>query len=120
MQTIRTTINMLIGNLPLDKREHAEELTKLEIEVSQSFQIPKEQMAKVFVCLAHDWYQMDVEEQGQRLLEKAEAVCPGYFKETIIQHRLQDKNFETVIQNLTVELTWMLMERLNARGENIN
>lgn len=103
----------LIGDVPEEFRELAAGLEDAErFYNSHSLQIPIVNLAKGFVCMAHDWYKMGCEEEGNRLLLKAEAVCPGYFQNVMINQTLEDKDFDYLVKGLTVELAWMLLYRL--------
>lgn len=57
-------------------------------------------IARVLVCLAHDWYSIYNEEKGDELLQKAEKVCPGYFKDQIIEDMKADPDFVLIVKNL--------------------
>lgn len=103
------------GDIPAEKRELAQALTDTEKQVDGDEGYPAERKAQIYVCFAHDWYQLDMEEEGNRLLLKAEKVCPGYFKGPVIQHQKEDPNFDIVIKNLTLELLYLLSGNLRDR-----
>lgn len=102
--------------LSKENAELAIELRKAELEIDTNDSIPNGKKAQIYVCLAHDWYQMDMDGQGAQLLLKAERVYPGYFKNLVIQHTIEDENFDLVVKNLTLELAWMLLSRLGERN----
>jgi hypothetical protein len=105
----------LLGDVPEEHKQLAVELEEAEeywdSKVGTSL-MPEELLAKAYTCLAHDWYQIGSEDDGQRLLEKAEAVCPGYFKEVMLRQTYEDSTFDMLVKSLSVELTWMLVNRL--------
>lgn len=37
------------------------------------------ELAKEYTCLAYDWYSIGVTSEGQRLINKAEQLVPGYY-----------------------------------------
>jgi hypothetical protein len=98
--------------LSQEDKDLAQALKESEIEVDIDQYLPNERKAQIYVCLAHDWYQIDMDEEGSRLLLKANRVFPGYFKTLVIQHSIEDENFDLIVKNLTLELAWMLLSRL--------
>ena len=105
----------LSGDVPQEHRDIAEQLDLFERNIDADKSLPKERKAQIYTCLAHDWYHLDADEEGGRLLIKAEKVSPGYFKETVIKHTLEDESFDQVIKNITLELIHMLIENVNDR-----
>ena len=106
------------GDLSEKHKKLTEELYKYErILDTKDAQngMSKEDRAKCYVCVAHDFYQMDMEEEGERLILKAEKVCPGYFKGPVIQHQKESPDFDNIIKNLTVELLYLLTNNLRSR-----
>jgi hypothetical protein len=103
------------GDLSQKQREQSVELIKFEHLVDHDA-YPIERKAQMYTCLAHDWYQLDMEEEGNRLVLKAERVCPGYFRGPVIQHQLESQDFDTVIKNLTLELLRLLTDTLRNDG----
>jgi len=99
------------GDLSDKQKEQGAELTKFERLVDGD-PYTNERKAQIYTCLAHDWFQLDMEEEGNRLVLKAEAVCPGYFKGPVIQHQLENPGFDTVIKNLTFEMLYLLTDTL--------
>ena len=102
----------LAGDLTKKQKAQAQELTEFERLVDHDSAYPKDRKAQIYTCLAHDWYQLDMEEEGNRLVVKAEKVCPGYFKGPVIQHQKENPDFDIVIKNLTVELLYLLTDTL--------
>lgn len=56
--------------------------------------------AKFYVCWAHDWYEMGMDEEGERLLGKAQCVYPTYFSNKIVQQAKEDPEFAFLITRL--------------------
>jgi hypothetical protein len=105
----------LLGDVPEEHKQLAQELQEAEEYWDERLakkKAPLELLAKAYVCLAHDWYDIGCEEDGQRLLEKAEGTCPGYFKEVMLEQAEQDPDFDHLVRRLSVELIWMLVNRL--------
>lgn len=96
------------GDLSEAQKAEAEELTKFERLVDGD-PYPNERKAQLYVMVAHDWFMLDMEEEGNRLLLKANTICPGYFTDPMIQHQLENPNFDTIIKGLTGELRHLLM-----------
>jgi len=91
----------LIGDVPEHHRILAASLEDAEREADNDTLMPDELKAQICVCLAHDWFDISVEEEGSRLLAKAEAYCPGYFKHKILEHTKDDAHYSIVVQNVT-------------------
>jgi len=92
---------MLYGDVPEQDRE----LVKNLIEMEASFKekegfFPPADVATGYVCLAHDYYEVGLDEKGAELLERAEKACPGYFKNQISKYIESDPDFEYLVQNL--------------------
>lgn len=99
------------GDLTDVQRRQVAELDDFERLVDND-QYANERKAQMYVCMAHDWYQMDMEEEGNRLLMKAERICPGYFVGPMIEHQRENDGFDTVIRNLKFELNRLLASTL--------
>lgn len=104
----------LAGDVSVEHRELAEQLTLFE-ETTDLDKYADEMRAKVYVCLAHDWYCMGAEEEGNRLLLKADKTFPGYFQSSVIKHQLEDEVFDRVIKNITLELARMLVDGIASK-----
>lgn len=96
------------GDVPKQHKELAKELEVLERIVDLGKQ-SNGKRAQAYTCLAHDWYQMNVEEEGHRLLLKADKVFPGYFESSLIKSQVEDEKFRIILNNVKIELTKMLL-----------
>lgn len=101
----------LLGDVPERHKEIAKELGELEAMV-EARKLPPGLSARACVCMAHDWYKMGADEEGHRLLEKAEAYYPGYFRKLMLQHTLEDATFDYLVKSLSSELATMVLYRL--------
>jgi len=91
----------LHGDISPEDLKTAEELLEME----EYFDIHRDaygsdQCARVMVALAHDWYELDDDDKGRALLEKAEKVCPGYFDNEIKKHIKEDPEFDYLVKSL--------------------
>lgn len=101
----------LLGDVPEEHQEIAEELIEYEKTLdNDNYSVEKK--AQSCVCLAHDWYQIGMEEEGARLLKRAEEFYPGYFKKKMIQHTVESKEFDKIVKNIMIELMWMIANQL--------
>ena len=100
------------SGLDEDTKLFQNQLTQIELEVSATKTLSSGKKAQLYVCLAHDWYQQDMEEKGESLLLKAEEVCPNYFGNLMGKHVEENKDFGIIVKNLTVELSYLLLNRL--------
>lgn len=101
----------LAGDVSKEDREMAEELDSFEHLIDQDT-YDNDRKAQMYVSLAHDWYQLEADEEGDRLLLKADKVFPGYFKGKVLEHQQEDEIFDTVIKNITLELARLLTDSL--------
>jgi hypothetical protein len=97
------------GDVPQEHLDLAKELKAFEVSVDRD-PLPKERKAQMYVCLAHDWYDIDMEEEGDRLLVKSSLVCPGYFSSTVIEHQRENEEFDLIIRQLTSKLLNLLTD----------
>ena len=102
----------IFGDVPESDKKLAIKLTEYEKEVDEEKEFPNEKRAQSYVCLAHDWYQMGMDEEGSRLLLKAEDTYPGYFKTKIDKHAKENPDFALIVRNLRVELMWMVVNQV--------
>lgn len=107
----------LYGDVPEEHKELAIALTQTEKVFDLSMDTDRSKLAKGYVCLSHDWYHIGMEEEGLRLLSKAEQVYPGYFKTMIAKHCYEDADFEFIVRNMTAELVRMMLSRLEDRKQ---
>jgi hypothetical protein len=92
----------LHGDIPVEHIELAKELEELEITLDSMIpNMDKPLLAKGFVCIAHDFYEMGDDDKGSELLEKAEKVCPGYFENEMLKHAEEDELFDLVVLGIT-------------------
>lgn len=105
----------LVGDVPEEHKELAEALEKAEGDIDNDKLLPDSRKAQIYTCLAHDWYDICAEEEGNRLILKADKVFPGYFKSEVVQHMKEDENFEYIVQKITSELVQIMVGRLNER-----
>jgi hypothetical protein len=101
----------LAGDVPKEVQDQADQLSDFE-KLVDGDPYSHERKAQLYVMLAHDWFMMDMEEEGERLLYKARGICPGYFAGAMIQHQVENANFATIVKNLTGELRSLLLDTL--------
>jgi hypothetical protein len=99
----------LNGDVPEKDRNLALKLIEYERLVDDMTDFPDEKRAQSYVCLAHDWYQIGMEEEGGRLLLKADSTFPGYFKTTMVKHIAESEDFDRLVKSFTVQLITMIM-----------
>lgn len=75
--------------------------------------------AKAFTCLAHDYYSVYFDEEGERLLRRANKHYPGYFSNAVYTHMVKDYEFAHLIKNLQRSLGIMVMVSLGFADEQI-
>lgn len=107
----------LHGDVPEEDRKLAEqlELSERDVDKVNDVRCPNSRKAQAYTCLAHDWYQLGADEEGSRLLLKAESIFPGYFKGSVIKEHREGKDFNLLMENLTKELATILINNLSGK-----
>lgn len=100
----------LIGDVPQDHKEIAEKLESLENYFNDPDALSREYSSMAFICLAHDWYELDLEQEGDRLLQKAEEFCPGYYQKYMVKHTIENENFDRIVKSIFSKLIVRLKE----------
>lgn len=89
------------GDIPEADRQLVHELTILESWFYHyASDLPVLSISKGFVCMAHDYYSMWMEEEGIRLLLLVEKMCPGYFSGPMLVQAEKDGDFFNIIEGL--------------------
>lgn len=89
------------GDIPHSDRERVKELTELETWFrDNSHTISSLSHAKGLTCLAHDYYDIDMEEEGYRVLLLAEKHHSGYFKGPIYEDMEKDESFKRLVKQI--------------------
>ena len=98
------------GDIPTSHRELIRELEDLETWFKDNKDlVPPLSEAKGYVAISHDYYLMEMEEEGQRLLVMADKSYPGYFESAINDHRSKDRDFNQLVENLKETMAIDLM-----------
>jgi hypothetical protein len=79
-------------------------LSNCEKLLDTNTEMPNERRAQGYVCLAHDWYRLRMAEEGWQALKKAEATFPGYFRRLMVQHTIENKDFDELVKNLAIDI----------------
>ena len=89
------------GDIPADHLELINELETLENWFNEhGSELPILLAAKGFTCMAHDYFIMEIEEEGERLLRLADKHCPGYFHGAILIHIEKHSEFAYLVKSL--------------------
>lgn len=108
----------LLGDVSERDKEIAKELTDHEKWLDSDKTFSAEKKAQTVVCLAHDWFQLGMEEEGSRLLYKADTIYPGYFKNKLFKHAAESKDFDALVKNMTIELMYVLLNQFEELQRN--
>lgn len=81
--------------------------------------ITPDMKARGMICMAHDYYFIEMEEEGDRMIMAAERFCPGYLKETIHKHVQKDQDFGLIVEELKTTLGMPLMVSLGFNAKQI-
>lgn len=111
-------MSRLHGDIPLEHLALEEELNEMEEFFDQNkTRFPKEEIAKGFVCLSHDYFTIGDDEKGSELLEKASKICPGYFDNEIKKHIKEDEMYKILVDNLTHHILQVAKSVLEGIGD---
>lgn len=96
---------MKLIDVPEWQKELAPELRKIEQSIDDMLPgIPAAQKAKCYVSLAYDWYSMGAIAEGQKLIKKAEAICPGYFAKEARQQMAESPTYNYLMNQIALFL----------------
>ncbi len=102
----------IFGDVTDKERSAAQELQEMEaILALNKRKLPRSRVAKGYICLVYDWYKIGMEEEGNRLLQKIDQMCPDYFKKYLVKHMVEDKVFDELIKKLFVEFAFLLTNK---------
>lgn len=101
----------LLGDVPEEHKKLSEDLQSMEKDIATLPTRNTRMLAQLHVCLAHDWLQIGMEEETHRLLQKAETICPGYFKNFMVLDTQTNPDFDKLVKNLSIELTHLLLSQ---------
>ena len=105
------------GEMPVAHAVLLEELIKLEEFFTRGKdQIPDIMQSRGLVSMAHDYYQIYMEEEGERLIVMAVETTPDYFQRGIYDHMEKDAAFNQLIYQLEGTRALDLMITLGYRG----
>lgn len=108
------------GDIPEKDKVLIEELTLLENWFNEhGGGLPGLAIAKGMTCMGHDYYCIHMEEEGDRLLKRAEHYYPGYFKGPIHAQALRDVEFSFILANLKKTLGLEMMLSLGFQDEQV-
>ena len=108
------------GDIPAKHLELLRELLSLEELVNDKLKdFSSLALAKGFVSISHDYYNMDMEEEGDRLIQRAENCHGGYFKKPIHIHMEKDPLFNILVHRLKDTLGYDLIKSLGFEDEPV-
>lgn len=89
------------GDIPQKHADLIKEIdTLLEFLMLNKDALPHLSFSKCMTSIAHDYFQMDMEEQGEKYLKLAAEHSLGYFVAPVFSQMKQDPLFDTLILNL--------------------
>ena len=90
------------GDMPQDHAERLKEMdTLLDFLMLNKEALPHLKFSKSMVCIAHHYFQMDMEEEGEKYLKFAADHSPGYFMAPMFSETKKDELFDHLVHNLT-------------------
>lgn len=108
------------GDIPLKDRQLLDELQALENWFNEHGEdLPILPVAKAMVCIAFDYYFAEFDEEGDRLIHRAEKLCPGYFKGPIHVDVEKDFEFAMLMTMLKKTLGFQLIKSLGYKDEQV-
>jgi len=100
------------GDIPASHLERAKELQSLEDWFNKQTNIPPDKAAKGLTCIAHDYYYIEFDEEGDRLLKMVEKVFPGYFTDMVYHQAIKDGEFAQLLEQLCESMGLETMKSL--------
>lgn len=98
------------GDMPAEHVDLVKQLQALEDWFTKQGEgIPALSASKGFVAMAHDYYTLYMEEEGDRLIDMAEDSYPGYFEGSIHYHMDKDSDYKKLVKALESSLGFGLM-----------
>lgn len=92
----------LLGDIPEWQKVLAQDLRAIEKSIDEMLPaVPVEERAKCYVSLAYDWYSMGAITEGQKLVWKAENVCPGYFTNQARTHMAESSTYAYIMGKIS-------------------
>jgi hypothetical protein len=108
------------GDIPAIDLRLLEELQTLEKWFDDhGSSLPVIPVAKGMTCVAFDYYFAEFEEEGDRLIRRAEKICPGYFKGPIHVDVEKDAEFAMLVVMLKKTLGYQLIKSLGFSDEQV-
>ena len=107
------------GDIPKEHLELIKELEDLEA-IFNTYEdtFAPELAAKGLTAMSHDYYAMDMEEQGDRLINRAEGIFPGYFMKKIHEHTQKDKEYDKVVNQMSaMPFSYQIMTKLGFKPQ---
>lgn len=102
-----------VGDFSIQHLVLIDELIDMEVAFEENKNVPKEDLAMAYTSLSHDYFTyLFCEEEGERLIKKAERSYPGYFKKKIHDHIKINSDFDMLVHNLKLSLALPIMEEL--------
>lgn len=106
----------LLGDVSAEDRKLAEDLQQAEIDLGKmDMTLKSPVLAMAYACLAHDWLQIGMEEEGIRLIMKANEVSPDYFNKEFKDHIKLTPGFSAIATGISKHLLYLLQEGLTLR-----
>jgi hypothetical protein len=62
------------------------------------------ELAKEYTCLAYDWYSLGITSEGQRLVNQAEIIVPGYYNKECRQQMADSPAFAHTMNSISTLL----------------
>ena len=89
------------GDIPQDHTDLIKEIDTLLVYLElNKDSLPNLAYSKCMTSLAHDYFQMDMEEEGEKYLRIAATHSPGYFMAPIFIEMKKDIRFDHLVSNL--------------------
>lgn len=105
------------GDVSQEDRELIFQIKDLEKWADQNDKLAADLKAKIYTCLAHDFYDIEFEDEGHALLLKAESVYPHYFRDKMPDHMREDEMYKKVVVRMSIKLGGLLRDVFKTGGK---
>lgn len=101
-------MKQLFGDVTEQDKTNADGLSRMEAMLVNKKNLSKINRAKGYVYITYHWYALGMEEEGNRLLQQINDVCPDYFRKHLKKHMETDAKYNDLVINLFIEFAYLL------------
>lgn len=93
---------MIPSGLSDEEKQIVSEIMTTIAEIKDDDTLPENVKNKIYVCCAYEYFIMDWEEEGMRILKS--ITTPEYFSKTLGEQMRQDESYAFIIKKIAQKL----------------